>query len=26
MAGIAWIKNTKPEYYFWAAPILGKKK
>ena len=26
MAGIAWIKDTKPEYYFWAAPILGKKK
>ena len=26
MAGIAWIKNTKPEYYFWAAPLLGKKK
>ena len=26
MAGIAWIKNTKPEFYFWAAPFLGKKK
>ena len=26
MAGIAWIKNTKPEYYFWAAPLFGKKK
>ena len=24
MAGIAWIKNTKPEYYFWAAPFLKK--
>lgn len=26
MAGIAWIKNTKPENLFWATPILGKKK
>ena len=26
MAGIAWIKNTKPEYYFWAAPVLGRKQ
>ena len=27
MAGIAWIKNTKPKYYFWAAPFLsGNKK
>jgi len=25
MAGIAWIKGTKPEYYFWAASFLGKK-
>jgi nicotinamide riboside transporter PnuC len=25
MAGVAWIKGTKPEHYFWAAPFLGKK-
>ena len=25
MAGIAWIRDTKPEYYFWAAPFLRKK-
>ena len=24
MAGIAWIKNTKPENLYWAAPFLGK--
>lgn len=26
MAGIAWIKDTKPEHYFWAAPFLKKSK
>jgi len=25
MAGIAWIKNTKPENLYWAAPFLGRK-
>ena len=25
MAGIAWIKNTKPENLFWAAPFLSRK-
>lgn len=25
MAGVAWIKATKPENLYWAAPILGKK-
>jgi len=24
-AGIAWIKGTKPENMYWAAPILGKR-
>ena len=26
MAGLAWIKNTKKENLYWAAPILGKKQ
>jgi nicotinamide mononucleotide transporter PnuC len=25
MAGVAWIKATKPENLYWATPILGKK-
>lgn len=26
MAGIAWVKSTKEENLYWAAPLLGKKK